>query len=404
MTICYKFIKDNCYSKYGLLALFIVAVIPWHIMKSRWGLESNLFPDLFLYGLFFLYYGLTKESKLYYILASIIFGISVYSYGTSYMYIPIFLLMIYIYLVIIKRLTYKKAIVYFMISGLVALPMVIFVIINYFELNTVKLLGITIPRLDYNRFTSITSVNGNFLYNCFINLKSTFEIVLFQEDDLVLNYISKFGCLYPISIPFIVYGFIVSIKSIKSNVLYFLNFFSFITSVLVSMMVIPNINRINSIWFSLIIYLIIGLINICQKSNLFYKVIVFTYLCFFVLFVRNYFTVYQDTIRYPKSLDSAIKYAEQFEYKNLYIDHDVGYIYYLLYNKVNPNYYLSNREIKEKNVMFQKVLSIGNVYFNSPKELTTGNVYIVRKNYNVGENSCNEKVYTDFKVIYCNGK
>lgn len=32
------------------LGTFLFAVFPWHIMKSRWGLESNLFPDLILWG------------------------------------------------------------------------------------------------------------------------------------------------------------------------------------------------------------------------------------------------------------------------------------------------------------------------------------------------------------------
>lgn len=40
---------------FALLALFIVATNPWQIMQSRWALEANLFPHVFLFGAYFLY-------------------------------------------------------------------------------------------------------------------------------------------------------------------------------------------------------------------------------------------------------------------------------------------------------------------------------------------------------------
>ena len=36
--------------KTALLATLFFSVYPWHIMKSRWALESNIFPDLVLWG------------------------------------------------------------------------------------------------------------------------------------------------------------------------------------------------------------------------------------------------------------------------------------------------------------------------------------------------------------------
>lgn len=37
----------------GLCGLFLLAVCPWHVMLSRWGLESNLAPGFLLFGLFY---------------------------------------------------------------------------------------------------------------------------------------------------------------------------------------------------------------------------------------------------------------------------------------------------------------------------------------------------------------
>lgn len=408
LLMSYKFIKDNYYNKYGLTALFILAIIPWHIMKSRWGLESNLFPDIFLYGLISLFYGLKNNKIKYFIISSILFGISTYSYGTSYLFIPVFLLLLYIILLIQKKVSIKHIILYFSITGIIALPMIIFVIINYFNLKTIKILNITIPKLDYNRFTSVTSVNGNFIANSFNNLISSLKLIIFQNDKEVLNCTKEYGIYYKISLPFIIYGFIYSIKNLKNNYLNLLNLVWFITSIITSMMVEPNINRINCIWFSLIIYLIIGIVNISKHNKLFFKTITITYLVLFVFFVTYYFNGYQSTLKVlPKSLNKAIEYTSDKKYNKLYITNKVRqtYIYYLLYNKINPNFYVNNRIITDKKVMFQKITSIENIHFRTPTEIEDGNIYIFRTEYKIKySNNCIEKKFNDFKVIDCTKK
>ena len=41
--------------RFGLCVLFLLAVNPWHIMSSRWALESNLLPALILGACYFLF-------------------------------------------------------------------------------------------------------------------------------------------------------------------------------------------------------------------------------------------------------------------------------------------------------------------------------------------------------------
>lgn len=40
--------------KTALFGMFLLAITPWHIMMSRWGLESNLVPAFVLFGMCFL--------------------------------------------------------------------------------------------------------------------------------------------------------------------------------------------------------------------------------------------------------------------------------------------------------------------------------------------------------------
>lgn len=72
LFIVYYASKNLEDKKTRLVALFIFAICPWHIMKSRWALESNLFPDIFFIGFLLLLTGLKKEKIKYFYLGSII--------------------------------------------------------------------------------------------------------------------------------------------------------------------------------------------------------------------------------------------------------------------------------------------------------------------------------------------
>ena len=102
LVVFYYFMKSTFGNKKAVLFLFIFAIFPWHLMKSRWGLESNIFPDLILWALFTMYVGIQNKNNWFMVLSGIIFGISTYSYGTSYFFVPVLLALLYISLFVVK--------------------------------------------------------------------------------------------------------------------------------------------------------------------------------------------------------------------------------------------------------------------------------------------------------------
>lgn len=66
----------------GNAAMFFIAINPWHIMMSRWALESNLFPTLILFSVYFLLKTLKNPRWSY--AYTILLGLSLYAYGTAY--------------------------------------------------------------------------------------------------------------------------------------------------------------------------------------------------------------------------------------------------------------------------------------------------------------------------------
>lgn len=108
MYFLLKNIFDN--KKIALLGFAFFAICPWHILKSRWGMDCNLFPDLILFATLFLVLGIKKKKIIWQILSFVMLGISSYSYATSYLFLPIFVGVTLGYLIYKKEISVKRAV------------------------------------------------------------------------------------------------------------------------------------------------------------------------------------------------------------------------------------------------------------------------------------------------------
>ena len=407
LVIFYYFMKSAFDEKKAFVFTFIFAIFPWHLMKSRWGLESNLFPDLILWAIYAMYYGIINKKKFCIWISGILFGISTYSYGTAYFFVPISLLFLYLSLIIAKKITIKQALSHLAIVVIVSLPMILFVIINYFNLDTIKLGPITIPKLETVRFKEITSLSSG-LTNIFQRFIHNISI-LCTNDGILLNYTVPYGLFYNIWLTslFIIIGLILSIRNhFKSPVYTFMNCL-FIASLLLMFFVDGSINRINIIFIPLTFYIAYGIITF-KKWAIIPLVI---YLIFFLLLQHYYYTDYQDTLNtYMKvSFKEAITDASNQDYDKLYIDSSIyaPYIFYLMYNEVPTPYYIDNVQKSNADGMWQSIDVIDNVYFSIPSSLEEENVYLftkdtLRKNKKIYTNisDFNIKEYNQYVVLY----
>ena len=95
--------------KIALIGAFFLAICPWHIMKSRWGMECNIFPDIILLATLLLVIGIKNKKAILQILSFILLGISAYSYAASYLFLPIFVIGVLVFLIIKKQISIKNA-------------------------------------------------------------------------------------------------------------------------------------------------------------------------------------------------------------------------------------------------------------------------------------------------------
>ena len=381
--VAFYFLIKNIFDKNAaLMGMFFISIAPWHIMKSRWALESNLFPDLILYCVLFMVLYLNKKKKIYICLAAFLLGISAYSYGTAYCFIPVFIIPIFVYFIVKKKISIKDGIIVAIISLITALPMILFVIINTFQMNSMDLFFITIPRLYVSRHMEKASVfSGDFLRLTYENFKATMDVILIQEDGLPWNSIKYYGITYIISIPFIVIGLLAMIKEKNNKAQRFILLMWGLAAFAVSCIVEVNINRINVLMIPLIIYASYGIYIITKDKTYIKNSIVGMYILLFISFCDKYFGEYQEHIAgyFFYSLGDAIEYANSMGVDKIYITDNVNmpYIYALFYDTKSGENYLDTVEFYNNNSAFCFVKSYDKYNFYIPDEIEKNTAVIV---------------------------
>ena len=128
----------------ALVAMALTAVNPWQFMQSRWSLDCNLFPHVFLLAFYLLLLGLEKRRYLY--LSMLFFGLTFYCYGIAAYSVTAFLFVFFIWCLWKKQLKFREGLLCAVIFTLVALPEVIVLGINALHLGmTVETPFFTMP-------------------------------------------------------------------------------------------------------------------------------------------------------------------------------------------------------------------------------------------------------------------
>lgn len=399
----YKILKQISDEKTTAIGLFFFAITPWHIMKARWGMDCNIFPDIILWAIFFMIkYIKTQKIKYIYISAGLL-GLSAYAYATSYFFLPIFVFMLIIYLYVKKQITFKHCLGMLTTIFVISLPLVIYVIINTFNLQTIHFI-ITIPLLQENRYKQLTSIfDGNLIQNSLTNFMESMKILITQNDTLPWNAISPYGITYIISLPFTLLGIYQNFKE-KESSKWIWNLW-FITAFLLLFIVEPNINRINIIIFPLIYYTILGITKTLEKIQLTKIAIPLFYVSLLISFQITYYTTDWNNYRtFQGKVENVIKYVDTLEVDKIYFEYAFKepYIYICFYNQIDPKEFVDTVTYQNGEKTFDSVKSFGKYYFYIPENINSQEnvAYVMKKDNEIEiEQDLWDKVYIDDFVV-----
>ncbi len=322
------------YSRNGaLIVLLFLAVNPWHFMQSRWALDCNLFPHMFVIGFYLLYRGIEKHKYLY--LSMVFFALCMYCYGVSFYMVPFFLLISCILLLAGKQIKLKQALicgaVYFGCSFSIYGTM----LINFMGWETVRLPFVTMPYFEGSvRANDILFFSQEPFKQLGVNFRSLINVVFLQKPDLIWNAIDDFGTMYLCSMPLILLGAgIVIYQSRKSedgnrrlgcSLLLTWWGCSIFTGLCINSV---NVNRINIIFYCHIIFAGIAIYYIVRNWRKTAFLFIGVYGLLSVLFFNRYFTVWAQQMEdvFYRDFLEAVQYAGELECDYYYITPDTQY-------------------------------------------------------------------------------
>ena len=406
LLIIYLTIKKFKSNQIALFSTYLLAISPYHIMIARWSLDCNLAPYFLSLGLYFFIKGADNDYN--FIFSAIFYGISLYCYANIWLVLPFIILiqMVYFYMlnkVKINLITFFSVIILF----LLALPLMIFLLVNKNFIEEIQFKYITIPKLIYIRDNEIRFNPIDLIKNIYNFIK----IILSQNDEHIYNVIPTIGFYYKSSLFFLVIGFIYCYNKIKEGhknkkiTLEFLLIIYIIAGIVIGILIKPNINRINIIFIPLIIICTFGLIIIFKNRRKLLIIPIIIYSLQFINFEYYYFLKYNYLVHnsFFYKIDKAIHFIKNdLNYNSsiaLHIENYKKSLYpaVLFYLKQDINKYLNTIIYKDKNDSLLP-LKYENIYFYYKNEYKFSDFNITDNSYYLLVNR-NHRVKKKFKKL-----
>ncbi len=378
LPLLYFAAKETFGAHFGLLSMFYLAVSPWHILMSRWGLESNLFPFVFLAGYACLLR--TERNGNWLVPAGLIFGLSLYAYGTSYAMVPVF--MICAVLVLIRtRSMHKRHLIGGIVAFiLIALPIGLFVMVNTFGMGSIRIGPVTIPRLPVlARYETETAIfSGNPARAMLENLWTMSKLLATQSDGIIYNIADPYGYFYTITFPFALLGGALLVRNIRAEKRpgYALLLCWLGASLLIGMLQPANVNRLNIIFIPILLCIAECTMWASTYSRLVLPVCVCLLLTAFLAFtVRYHGESYraQANWKFNAGLLPALQFARQISDAPICMTNSINmpYIFALFSEQTSPSAFLSSVKYADAETPLRQVLSFGRYRFGRKNCTTT---------------------------------
>ncbi|AIQ44966.1 hypothetical protein R70723_02885 [Paenibacillus sp. FSL R7-0273] len=371
----------------GIAAMFFIAVNPWHIMMSRWALESNLFPTLILIAFYCLLRSVQSADSRWTYAFTAVLALSLYAYGTAYFFVPVFAAGSAILLLYCKAIKVRTLLWNALLFVLLSLPILLFIIINHYNaLQAVTTPLFTVPKLTMPRVEEISSVFGGQLFKTAAgNFHEFLSILWSGSDGLPWNSISWYGYAYPLALPFALLGLIVMIRAIRKHprkeagrgvLLIWL-----LSAVLMAFITTVNINRINIVFYPLIMLAAAGFIWLYSRIKPAGILAAAVFAVMFGSFATVYFRDYPGQIgpSFHESAGEAIRYASRNTGWNIFVTDDINmpYIYVLFYERINPHDFQDTVVYSNPGGAFQQVTEFGRYSFGKPAVLEANSAYVI---------------------------
>ena len=140
----------------AIAAMLLLVLNPWHMVFSRWALDSNAVPFFELAMLALLFWGAAKKHTVLLAAGAFFGAILLYAYGTATVVVPVFFILAAVFLVRSGRVLVKQVVVCAAVFLVTALPLLVFYAVNYLGLPEFNTGVFSVQRFTASRNTFYT--------------------------------------------------------------------------------------------------------------------------------------------------------------------------------------------------------------------------------------------------------
>ena len=147
----YKFLKEVIPENETLIniAFCLACISPWHLYTSAFTLDCNFLPHIAMFGMYFLAKGINSTKSKYFVFSMLFFGLGFYCYILSAIIIPVLLTVLFLILLIKKKVSFKNTIISVITIFIVAIPFILQGLVQFGIIENLNFLGFSISKMPY---------------------------------------------------------------------------------------------------------------------------------------------------------------------------------------------------------------------------------------------------------------
>ena len=369
----------------SLFGTAFLAVCPWHVILSRWTLDSNIMPFTLGLAVYLFMLGIKRNSTLFYCLSAGMYSICMYSYGSATIVVPLHLLLICIICLRKKVLNIKQLIASGVTFMVVFAPLFVFYAVNYLGLPEIITEHFCINKFTASRTGEVFLTPGPGFFGQLIDNAKTLLIALTIGDrhEMLCHFYPGYWMLYVFTFPIVFIGIAIGVKELfargEDAEEYSMN--AVWSTLLISCFVMAiaikaDASRMVMMYLPLIFYFVKGVEFIIKNSKKFFYALCVIVLLAAVSFSKDYFTDFTDKaadVFMPGYGDAMVRaYEIAGDDRTVYSTYDglsSPFMLALYYTNYSPVDFHNTVVYKDPDAEFRVAASYGNFVFGLPEDV-----------------------------------
>ncbi|SFU82444.1 ArnT family glycosyltransferase [Butyrivibrio sp. M55] len=393
--IFYLILKEIILSyKKSLFGATFLALCPWHIILSRWSLDSNIMPFTLGLSVYLFILGIKTGKTLIYCLSAAAYAMCMYSYGSATIVVPIHLILISIYCLRKKVLSVKQLILAVLTFVIVFSPLLVFYAVNYLGLPE-----IVTDSFSFNKFTASRSdevfirFDSSLPRELWENIRQLIiTLTIGDNDEMLCHFIPGYATLFEFTFPITFLGIFLgkraflkcedtkenserAIDDDKRSAMDAVFVTLLISCVLLAVGIRADVSRMVMIFLPLVYFLVKGISFIWDRRAACAYAVMAVVVLAAGLFIKDYFTGFNDKTAnlfmpgYGEAAKRAYEIAgDDTEIYSTYENLSAPFVIALYYTDYNPVKFADTVVYKDETDEFRVAESFGNFKFGLPED------------------------------------